>query len=673
MFMSIRSLVQRLVVLTTLFVAVSWGSSHAAEVTYVGKSGETSFLHQQMKVSAGFYGVQENVIAVTGKGDTERVVKTIQNSDTVAIVISAEALPLLDRASILAVLERHKRKTPVLIGGIDENTDASLLKQWSQGSIVGSKKSNINTAGAFYQISVASDTTYELSGNRLPLQQGEIPYLTLDRNPHELIMSAVEAGNALPVFARAKNENQEIFFATAIPQSTVPASPDPYREPLVFASLAPEMIFLRHAAGEFAWHGPGHYANLTIDDAWLREPYGYVNYEKLLSEMGQHNFHTTIAFVPWNFDRSQPEMVALFRAHADRYSICVHGNNHDHQEFGSYATKPLEGQVHDVKQALARMEKFHELTQIPYDPVMVFPHSISPEQTFGALKRYNFWATANSLNVPTGSDAPSDPEFALRAATLQFANFPSLRRYSAEAPGPPAQLVVDAFLGNPMLFYVHQAFFAPGIDAFDKTADAVNQIEPTTEWRGLGFIAQHLYLEKLRGDGNYDVRAYGSFMRLENSSDKDATFYITKPEDFALPLTVTVGGERFPYQRAGNELQVAVRIRAGETRQIEVTYQNDLNLAAMDISKSSLRIMAIRRLSDFRDDVVSKSALGRGFIRFYVWQEDHENVLLLSVVGLLALVLIMGIVRKGKIAPKTLATQARRISARVGPRPPEMS
>lgn len=668
MFITFRSLTQRFALLTTLLVAVSSGSSYGAEVAYIGKSGGTSFFQEQMRVSADFYGLQQNLIALTGKGDMERVLEAIRNRNNVTIVISADVLPLLDRAKIVSTLERQKRQIPVLIGGIDENTDASLLNQWSQGTIAGSKKSNITSLGAFYQIATVNDITYELSGNRLPLEQGEIRYLLVGKNRPELIMSAVDFGAALPVFARTKNGDQEIFFATAIPRFAAPASPDPYREPLVFASVAPEMIFLRHAAGELAWHSPGHYANLTIDDAWLREPYGYVNYEKLLSEMGRHNFHTTIAFVPWNFDRSEPEMVALFRAHAARYSICVHGNNHDHQEFGSYATKPLDGQVHDVKQALARMEKFRELTQIPYDPVMVFPHSVSPEQTFGALKRYNFWATANSLNVPMGSDAPSDPEFALRAGTLDFANFPSLRRYSAEAPGPPAQLVVDAFLGNPMLFYVHQAFFAPGIDAFDKTADTVNQIEPTTEWRNLGFIAQHLYVEKLRSDGNYDVRAYTGSMRLENSSDKDATFYIAKQEDFALPLTVTVDGQGFPYNRAGNELRIAVPILAGKTRQIEVTYQNDLNIAAMDISKSSLRIMAIRRLSDFRDDVVSKTALGRGFIRLYVWQEDHGNVLPLALAGLLVLTLIVGMVRKVRRASRTCPTQYRSAAASVGPK-----
>jgi len=66
--------------------------------------------------------------------------------------------------------------------------------------------------------------------------------------------------------------------------------------------------------------------DLTVDDAWLREPYGYLQYSDLLQEMRRHNFHTTIAFIPWNYDRSEPDVISLFRANSDRLSICIHGN-----------------------------------------------------------------------------------------------------------------------------------------------------------------------------------------------------------------------------------------------------------------------------------------------------------------------------------------------------------
>jgi hypothetical protein len=41
----------------------------------------------------------------------------------------------------------------------------------------------------------------------------------------------------------------------------------------------------------------------------------------------------------------------------------------------------------------------------------------------------------------------------------------------------------------------------------------------------------------------------------------------------------------------------------------------------MDISKPSLRINSLRYLSDFRDNVVSRTSAGRKFIQFYTENE----------------------------------------------------
>jgi hypothetical protein len=342
--------------------------------------------------------------------------------------------------------------------------------------------------------------------------------------------------------------------------------------------------------------------------------------------MEQHRFHTTIAFIPWNYDRSQPSVVALFRQHPDKLSICVHGNNHNHQEFGPFDERPLTGQVSDMKQGLARLEAFSKLTDLPYDRVMVFPHKISPEATLASLKRYNYWATANADNVPSDSTPPSDPRFELRVSTLAFGDFPSLRRYSTEYPIPDSQLAIDAFLGNPMLFYAHEAFFARGIGAFDAVADKVNQLQPDTKWGSLGDVVRHLYLEKLRDDGNYDVQLQSGEIQLTNAHEHSAVYFLEKDEDGTVPFTVSVDGHSEPFEFAQGKLRLSISIPAGTSRQISIKYQNDLVISAVDISKGSLRISAIRYLSDFRDNIVSQTAIGRWFIRSYLLYDRIWNI-----------------------------------------------
>ena len=602
-----------------LAVCMLLASMHAraADVLYIGQP--TSSTQQQIETAASFYGLN-----LEHAQDTATALAAIASPHTVAVVIDAAALPRLNANQILARLHQ-----PLLIAGIDDHTDPAALKAWSAEAITGCRRSTTAQTG-WYQVGNASDITRQLSNSRLPLNGTQTLSLALASAPGIQRLIDVHSGDAaLPIFVRATVANQgqaqSVFFATAQPPATVPLSADPYRQQHIFSAMAAPMIFLRYAGGDRVWHSPGHYANLTIDDLWLHEPYGHVNFEQLLEQAQQHNFHATVAFIPWNFDRSQPAVVSLFRTHPDRLSITIHGDNHIHQEFGPFAEHPLSLQIKDMDQGLARMARFHQLTGLSYDAVMVFPHSISPEATFAALKHANYLATANSLNVPTDAAAPPDADFALRTATLDFATFPSLRRYSAETDIPRPQLAIDAFLGNPMLFYAHESFFAPGIDAFNPTADFVNSVQPDTKWSSLGQIVHHLYLERLRDDGNLDVRAYSASIQIKNDLPHDAIVSVEKAEDFSSPLTVLVDGQPYSFQKDRARLLLQLPIAAGRSRSVEVRYEPVVDLASIDISKHSMKITAIRMLSDFRDNVVSDTPAGRWFIRSYVDYRSDWN------------------------------------------------
>lgn len=608
----------------------------AADIVYIGQPGNNSYTRQQIEAASSFYGLDVN-----SSGSISSLLNSISNPKTVAIVINAEMLPELNSKEVLALMHRRAHPVPLLIANIDESTAPAALKQWSL-SAVAECKSVVAQADGQYEVADINEITRQLSNSTLPLDQRQIFYLALTPTAAtQSIINAQMKSASFPVFARTMVMGQSVFFAAAQQPTEIPVTADPYRQQHLFAAIAAPMMFLRYAGGDRVWHSPGDYANLTIDDLWLREPYGHVNYEDLLQQTQQHNFHATIAFIPWNFDRSQPAVVSLFRAHPDRLSICVHGNNHIHQEFGSFEEHPLKKQVEDIEQSLARMQRFKELTGIPYDAVMVFPHSVSPQATFAALKHANFLATANSLNVPSDAAAPEGAEFALRTATLHFATFPSLRRYSAENDIPRPQLAIDAFLGNPMLFYVHESFFASGISAFNRTADTVNQIQPDTQWRNLGDIVQHLYIEKLRDDGNFDIRSYSASIQITNTHHRDASFYIQKEEDFSSSLIVLVDGQPYPYQKTGITLRLQLPIPSGSTRRVVVKYENGMSLASVAISQHSPKIAAIRFLSDFRDNAVSDTRLGRWFIRSYVTYRTKWNQIAAIIVSI-ALFLVIG-------------------------------
>lgn len=271
------------------------------------------------------------------------------------------------------------------------------------------------------------------------------------------------------------------------------------------------------------------------------------------------------------------------------------------------------------------MEQFKRVTGLPFDRVMVFPHAVAPTETLEALKEHNYWATVNSENVPLGSTVPNDPLFPLAPWTLAFKGFPSVKRISAEVPVSATNIAVNAFLGNPQLFYVHQEFFQDRIGAFNATADEINRLEPTVQWKSLGYIIRHLYLTRLRSDQNYDVLAISPNLELVNPTDRRRVFYVHKPEDARPPSSVTVNSSPISHQMTPNEIHFDVTLEPKQCVQINISYAEDSTFPSKDISKRSTLIAIDRRLSDFRDQQLSRSTFGRK-IRFIYYNYGLDRL-----------------------------------------------
>jgi len=594
---------------------------YSADVVFVRLPGGASTEQEQLQTAANFYGLNLKVIKAGSADNDLKVSSAVEREETVGVAIAANALAAISKDALLrALLRKGGSSAPVLILGVAPGADPILLRAWSSGAASGCSRQE-RLLGPQYVFGRVDGFTGQLANLEIPLLNNDVFYLELGENSAAQRIASVRHDNQVsPVFIATTVQLLKVFVACATPPAEDLKGGDDVVD--AFLQVAPAMMFTKYCAGEKGWHAIHEYANLTIDDPWLRQSYGYVDYKGLLEEMERHDFHTTIAFIPWNYDRSDLGVVSLFRNHPDRFSITVHGNNHDHKEFTDYRRKPLAVQIADLKQSLARMEKFRTLTGIPYDKVMVFPHSIAPEGTLGALKTYNYLATVNSTNVPEDSARPTDLSFALRPVTLSFAGFPSISRYSVAAPIPKYLIAINEFLGNPLLFYGHSEDLARGIAAFDGTADKVNELEPDTQWRGLGDIVRHLYVVKLRDDSIYDVLAFSGNICLENFSVRDSTFYVRKQEIGGETIdSVSVDGQNLAYQLQDDSLNFSVPVPKGNSRCIAIQYKNDLVLGSIGTSNDSVVVYLVRMASDFRDNYLSKTTLGLVFIRYY---NKHE-------------------------------------------------
>jgi hypothetical protein len=593
---------------------------YSADVVFIRSSEVSSQEQRKLELATHFYGLNLQLVTLEGKNRVHAVSNAVGQHATVAVVIAANALALVNEKALLRVVNRRAGGSiPLLILGMTPETDSNLLRTWSGGAAVRCE----GLAGLRrprYVIGRFNNFTRQLSDIEVSLPGNDAVYFLLGENSRaQPIMQVRDDGRVFPVFIETAVHQVKVFLeCTRRPSGEVAGEWNQESMVQEFTGLAPAMMFVKYSAGERGWHAVYHYANLTIDDPWLREPYGYLNYRSLLAEMDRHNFHSTIAFIPWNYDRSQPEVVSLFRDHPDRFSICIHGDDHDHKEFTDYRSKPLAVQISALKQALGRMERFHALTGIPYDKVLVFPHSIAPEGTLEALKTYNYLATVNSSNVPMDRPNPTLLPFALRPFTVEFANFASIRRYPVEVPTPTNFIAMNEFLDNPLFFYCHHDFFTGGINSFNGVADQVNRVEPETRWVSAGEIGRHLYLVKIRDDTDYDILSFSSDFRLDNISGRDSIFYVRKQEDGRAGIrSVRVDGQNYTYRLHDGYLDLSMPILAGKSRSVVIEYENDLNSTATDISKNSDRAYVLRMASDFRDINLPRYAAGRVLIALY--------------------------------------------------------
>ena len=597
------------------------GSACFAQDIVLIDSSLPSAEQQTIRRLADFYGLKFDLVEVGSPEANFRAFARVKATDTLAVLASQEALAELDHKHVQMALQRTRgRSIPLLVFGVAADQDQSGLQFWSGGAV----QECVPLADGFRPkalevAQVAPPITGPLAGVELPAAASPACAMQPGPAPSAQTVLSVRGpdGTKAALLVRVQTNSGERFFVSQMKYLDRSWIGDPGALPEAFSAMAPFILFLSYAAGEYAWHSDGHYANLTIDDAWLTQPYGHLDYPALLAEMEKHNFHTTIAFIPWNFDRSESGTVALFRAHPERFSICIHGNDHEHREFGDYALNSLPEQIANIKQGVARMERFQALTGIPYDRFMVFPQGVAPEATFTALKTYEFLGTANYQNVPLGTPFPTDSAFLLRPYTVAYGNLLSYSRYNASGPVPQVEIAVQSFLGNPVLLYGHESVFDSGITAFNNDADFVNKLQPGTSWVSLGGIARHSYLLRRRKDGGFDVRMLSNEMDLKNPTDADAIFYIQRATDAAVDFSLTIDGARAAFEHSGKLLTLRIVIPGGQVRKIRVTYQNDFDLLREDIGKRKLHAYVLRRISDFRDLYLSRSSTGQAFTRFY--------------------------------------------------------
>ena len=369
-----------------------------------------------------------------------------------------------------------------------------------------------------------------------------------------------------------------------------------------FSGLLPYIMFFRHAFGDYCWHNRRKYACFIIDDPLLKKEYGFLNCERLTRLMSEKRFKTAIAFIPWNYRRTNPKTARYFLEHKEAWSLCVHGCDHTAGEFAS-------DDIHELRQSVAiatdRMNRHEQRTGLGFDSVMVFPQGLFSTAALKALKANDYLAAANSSIHPRDVDEIRISDY-LELALSRHGSFPVfLRRY----PRDIAEVMIGLFLGKPALLVEHQEYFKNEDD--DQISDFVEKIHvgcPEARWATLAEIALRSHLMKRIDERRAACRIYAHQALVENDDDRERTFVITKrEEDPTLIKGVLVNGRPVDHDLSDGQIEFTHMVGPGETITVRILYDRTWGPEVFQRSFSyELRVLGRRVLSEFRDEFLSR-------------------------------------------------------------------
>ena len=372
-----------------------------------------------------------------------------------------------------------------------------------------------------------------------------------------------------------------------------------------FCGAVPAVMYLKWAFRETCWNSFETSGCLIIDDPLLKPRYGFLRYHEVLELMDQHNFTTTIAFIPWNWRRTNPNTVSVFRNRPDRFSLCVHGSDHIGSEFAARSADQLN---RSAKTAQQRMELLGQRTALPYARVMVFPRGEFSPEAGRALKSNGFVAAVNTEVAPPDSAENKTTIADLWSmAIMKYGAFPIFtRRYLKHGI---ENFAFDGLLGKPCLIVGHHEIFQDGGRELLEFIGKLNALKWNLRWKPLGDLLFHSFKIRNENEGRSAIQMFAQSLRIKNHSGEPREFtFLKEDEDPGSVQAVTVNRHGVDFSCDGGIVRWNVTLAPEETADVRIIHneRRDSGFPADGIGYN-IKTHTRRYLSEFRDNYLCQS------------------------------------------------------------------
>ena len=367
-------------------------------------------------------------------------------------------------------------------------------------------------------------------------------------------------------------------------------------------SAVPVVLYIKWAFAKTGWNAPEANACLIIDDPLLKRSYGSVNFQELLALMERHQFSTNVAFIPWNWRRSDPETVRLFKENPEKYSLSIHGCDHTGAEFGSHDQDRLRSKV---RQAANRMSDHESKTGLRHERIMVFPQGVFSDAAIGVLKHSNFTAVVNTEVIGTAPQATTvRVSDVWDIAVMGYGSFPIFtRRYPSQGV---ENFAFDILLGKPCIVVIHHDFCRDGYARLLEFIDKLNALKCPLSWRSLGEVVRRSCRQREVSSGNVEVQMYGTELRIENRSQQPKHFVIKRREcDPSAVQRICTDSQEVAWKTVDGHINFEIQLNPGENQMVKIRF-HDLAVKGFKGDNRLYRVKAMLRryLCEVRDNYV---------------------------------------------------------------------
>jgi hypothetical protein len=367
----------------------------------------------------------------------------------------------------------------------------------------------------------------------------------------------------------------------------------------------PPVLYLKWAFRDAASRRVETNACLIVDDPPLKRRYGFLDFREALDLMDRHNFTTTIAFIPWNWRRTDPRTLSLFQNHPQRLSLVVHGCDHTASEFAVRSSALLNRKIGT---STRRMEYFQRRASIEVERVMVFPQGQFSPETGRALKLNGFVAAVNTEVAPA-QRAVNETTIAdlWNVAIMRYGTFPIFtRRYPNHGI---ENFAFDALLGKPCLIAAHHDAFKDHARNLVDLVARLKELRWNLVWRPLGEVVRRSFTIRRLDDGTNVIRMFAGSLVLANPDAEALKTLLVKEEgDPDCVEAVWVNQTPVDFSVEGGCLRLRLTTLPGETALVRIAYRQEFEpIMEEDRSGTNFKVAARRYLSELRDNYVSRS------------------------------------------------------------------